>query len=261
MILSITKSRKAEHLIVPALKKIGCHYLAFQMKSYYTSKGKYYDGSTTMRMTGNDCKRLEANIDTFLQTFLDTVGDCPEEFASSSATRLDLLRTAVQDFSAIANDLRSTTTTQGRVDSFSRRVEEWFRFCRMEFPTECTSRMPYMHILREHIAPLMLFWYKALGWGYGMFSCAASEHLNKRLQILECDHTSRKVSRFHSIIRSLRILWFHYPNSLFVSEKSKITCSACGQTGHNKKNRLCPHHSTVPEEFLPSDAEDSTGSS
>ena len=253
IIHSVAKARNQEELIVPALKKIGCHYLAFQMKSYFNCKGKHYDGSSTMRMTGNDCKRLEANVEAFVSTFLVSTGG--ETIRDQSATRLYLLQKAVQSFRDIAHDLRSAKATQKRVDSFSDRVEKWFLFCKAQFPSECTQRMPYVHILREHVGPLLKFWFAALGWGYGMFSCSASEHLNKRLKVFECDHTSRKTSRFYSIIHSLRVLSFYYPNSLFTASNSSVKCSACGEKGHNKKNRLCPNHPTRILDFSDSEEE------
>ena len=93
---SVSKSRKQDDLVVPALKKIGCHYLAYTMNHCYKSKGKYYDGSTTLRMTGNDCKRLEAGISTFLATFLKT--SIGETFHHISATRLAVLNRIVRSF-------------------------------------------------------------------------------------------------------------------------------------------------------------------
>ena len=39
------------------------------------SKKKYYDGSQTLKIIGNDCKLLENNIDTFISTFMETEND------------------------------------------------------------------------------------------------------------------------------------------------------------------------------------------
>ena len=146
IIHSVAKARNQEELIVPALKKIGCHYLAFQMKSYCNCKGKHYDGSSTMRMTGNDCKRLEANVEAFVSTFLVRTGG--ETIRDQSATRLYLLQKAVQSFRDIAHDLRSTKTTQKRVDSFSDRVEKWFLFLQ----GTVSSRMHTKDAIRAHSA-------------------------------------------------------------------------------------------------------------
>ena len=73
-------------------------------------------------MTGNDCKRLEAGISTFLTTLLkSSIG---ETFHHISATRLAVLNRIVQDFADIAHNLRSTTTTKETVGTFQQRVEK-----------------------------------------------------------------------------------------------------------------------------------------
>ena len=72
IIHSFTKLRQQEHLIIiPALRQMGCQYMVFQLESYFKTKGKLYDGSATLRLTGNDCRTLEENIQSFCQTFLD----------------------------------------------------------------------------------------------------------------------------------------------------------------------------------------------
>lgn len=54
-------------LLADALRAAGCDYMAYQVKSFYESKKKYYDGSETMKVTGEDCRLLEENIDKFVQ--------------------------------------------------------------------------------------------------------------------------------------------------------------------------------------------------
>ena len=66
----IADSRAISKLLGPALRSAGCDYMAFQMESYYASKKKYYDGSDTLRMTGEDCRTLELNIGKFVQVRL-----------------------------------------------------------------------------------------------------------------------------------------------------------------------------------------------
>ena len=45
--------------IFEAFKSIGCCYLAMQMEAYYNKKSKYYDGSQSLKMIGEDCKKME----------------------------------------------------------------------------------------------------------------------------------------------------------------------------------------------------------
>ena len=71
IIHSFTKLRQQEHLIIPFLRQMGCQYMAFQLERYFKTKGKLYDGSATLRLTGNDCRTLEEDIQSFCQSFLD----------------------------------------------------------------------------------------------------------------------------------------------------------------------------------------------
>ena len=63
----ITPVRKQSDLLGAALRAARCHYMAFQMDCYFQSKNKYYDGNEKLRMTGEDCRLLEININKFVQ--------------------------------------------------------------------------------------------------------------------------------------------------------------------------------------------------
>jgi len=63
----VVTSRNQCHLLTAALRSAGCDYMAFQVECYFASKNKVYDGSDTLRMTGEDCRMLEQNIDKFVQ--------------------------------------------------------------------------------------------------------------------------------------------------------------------------------------------------
>ena len=151
-------------MVAPALRSVGCHYMAYQMQAYVKAKGKYYDGSTTLRMTGNDCKRLEAGIEKFVFSFLR-----PRETyqSSPSSAKLEQLMIAVNMWSSLARDIRDTRTMEDRVASFPVRAEEFVQHILKSFPNECSDKMFYMHILRDHIGKIMRFWWDTLGWGYG----------------------------------------------------------------------------------------------
>lgn len=103
-------------------------------------------------------------------------------------------------------------------------------------PAQCTANLPYLHILRDHLPQQMQFWFEMLGWGYGYFSCVASEHLNKSIKTLEWSSTNRDTKRFFTITRKIRTQQFYYTYTLF-TENRNITCSACQQPGHNKKKQ------------------------
>ena len=165
-----------------------------------------------------------------------------ESFSSPSAAKLFQLLTAVRLFRDIAHDLRSTTTTEQRVASFQDRVESFFQHLKKNFPSECTNKLYYLHLLRDHVGEFMRFWFDTMSWGYGMFSTSAVEHLNKRLKVFEANHTTQSPIRFREIIHRFRVNLFHFAHSILAESKSKLTCSACGASGHNKKNKMCPNH-------------------
>ena len=96
------------------------------------------------------------------------------------------------------------------------------------------------------------------GYGYGCFSCTAGEHLNKIVKSQEMGNTNLGPKRFYRIMRNLRIKQFVYPETIIPTECS-VRCSACGQLGHNRKNKSCPgHESRIEIEF--SDSDDDGGS-
>ena len=53
-LFDIISKRNQESLLTVALRKIGCFYLSFQLDCYMKSKKKYYDGSESLKMLGND---------------------------------------------------------------------------------------------------------------------------------------------------------------------------------------------------------------
>lgn len=124
-------------------------------------------------------------------------------------------------------------------------------------PAQCTAKLPYLHIMRDHIGRQMKFWFEMLGWGYGYFSCVASEHLNKMVKTMECGCTNRDERRFLYIMKMFRTQHFHYPENVFTPTRD-VTCTACHQKGHTKKNKACAMHPSQPViQFDESDDEDS----
>ena len=252
-IFNFASSRNQIDLIPKALKRVGCYYMAHQMVCYQKAKGKCYDGSTTLRQTGNDCKRLEANISNFLKVFLKP----GETFDDPRATKLRQLQTAVTKWIGIAHDIRSPQTTTARVESFQRRVEEFTTYIVKYFANECSDKMFYFHVLHDHIGAILKFWFETLEIGYGFFTATAGEHENKRCKVFEQEHTYQNATRFRYLIHTFRVQQFVFPTCLFAEQTSKITCSACGTSGHNKRNKICPAYvDAEPVEF--NDSEDET---
>ena len=250
-VMDVILRRKQDHLITKAFAKVDCHYLALQYKSYHSSKNKLYDGSPTLKMIGEDCKQMEKNIEKFVSVFLSEGQDIKEKSCES----LRKIVTLYKLFSDIALDIRSIEYNSERANSFSKRVDNYYQKFRQYAPSSCSSRKPYMHILREHISSIMLFWGEHLGWGYGYFNCNGGEHLNKRIKAMEYGVTNMKDDRFMVIMRFMRVKQFFYPEQLLPSSRD-MTCSACKQKGHNKKNKNCPlHPSQVQLDFSDTDDE------
>ena len=63
--------------------------------------------------------------------------------------------------------------------------------------------------------------------------------------------------RFYTVMHILRTRQFEFTKSIMPSNINMVTCSACNQKGHNKKNKSCPlYPSHPPLEF--DDTEDET---
>ena len=105
--------------------------------------------------------------------------------------------------------------------------------------------MPYLHYLRNHLAELMETLNDLFGWGYGCFTTNAGEHLNKRIKYYEINETNLSDERFQTI-HLMRSKQLFFTKTVIPSE-TVITCSACNQKGHNRKNKSCPLHSSHPQ--------------
>ena len=233
-----------------AFQSIGCSYLALQYDSYFASKDKHYDGSKTLKMIGQDCKELEMSIEKFVINFLRH----GEDINAKSAESLRHIITLYKLFADIAVDLRETTYSVDRYNSFQTRVDHFVAKFQQFALKKSVDGKPYLHILKEHIAMFMEFWGRRMNWGYGIFSCTASEHLNKRIKCMEFGDTNMKKDRFATIIQKLRVKQLHFPEQMIRNKKS-IVCSACHEVGHNRKNKHCPlHESNISIHF--SDSED-----
>ena len=111
-------------LIPTALREIGCGYLAYQYESYLKCKGKQYDGSSTLKMIGNDCKLIESNIHKFLVIFLKL--NANEEWNSSSFQKMRQIHTLYQAFTDLAKDIRDVVGNGERAESFGDRANQFF---------------------------------------------------------------------------------------------------------------------------------------
>nr|XP_047142024.1 uncharacterized protein LOC124816524 isoform X2 [Hydra vulgaris] len=245
---NVINKRNMDSRIGKAFRNIGCTYLAYQIEQCFKSKKKNYDGSETLKIIGNDCKLLELNIDTFLNSFLAD----GENWLDQSTLKLRQILDLYKRFASLANDVRSTSPEFS--GTFNERCEEYFQKFITYAGSDCTEGMPYLHYLRNHVGKLMAF-YARFGWGYGMFNCNASEHLNKRIKFSEINETNLDRTRFETIIRLMRLQQFILTDSVMPKIK-EIICSVCKIPGHNKKNKSCPlHPSHPPIQFEESDEE------
>ena len=161
-----------------------------------------------------------------------------------SSTR-NLLLLSILRVHVYFRDIRSTHVDEGRINSFDSRAENFFQKFLHNAGTVVVNGMPYLHYLRNHIGKLMKLYKNLFGFGYGYFSTSAGEHLNKRIKHFELVDTNLDTQRFYTIIHLMRTKQFEFTECIFPSRK-EIICSACSQTGHNKKNKSCPMHPTHP---------------
>ena len=115
---------------------MGCQYMAFQLESYFKTKGKLYDGSATLRLTGNDCRTLEENIQSFCQSFLNapTVNN-----TRKARAKVSLFLELVQLWLPIAHEVRDVSTTTERVNNFQDNVDRFAAHLTSSFPSECSE--------------------------------------------------------------------------------------------------------------------------
>jgi len=239
-LFDVINNRKQNDLIAVALREIGCGYLAFSLEVYHSSKKKHYDGSETLRMCGNDCKQIESQCDTMLNKFVRS----HENWNGDSCLKLRQLLELYRNFADLARDTRSTTADIERANSFMNRAEFYFSKFMQYTGTKAVSGLPYMHYLRNHVGFLMHF-YAELGWVYGMFTCNAGEHLNKRIKFSEINETNLDENRFMIVTRLTRLKQFFFTDTI-TPNKTEFICSACNQPGHNRKNKNCPLHPSHP---------------
>ena len=77
------------------------------------------------------------------------------------------------------------------------------------------------------------------------------------VKTMECGCTNRDERRFLYIMKMFRTQHFHYPENVFTPTRD-VTCTACHQKGHTKKNKACAMHPSQPViQFDESDDEDS----
>ena len=204
-------------------------------------------------MIGNDCVTLENNIDTFLNHF---ILDANDTWESEKSRKLRHILILYKDFRDLAKDIRSLTYNEERVHTFADRAENYFKKFKINALGACTAKMPYLHILRHHLGHFMTLYGNLFGWGYGYFSTNAGEHLNKRIKHYESTATNLQVDRFYHVIRMVRMKQFVFTKYIF-TKSYEVKCSACGEFGHNRKNKMCPLHESHPRiDFEDTDVED-----
>ena len=151
--------------------------------------------------------------------------------------KVSLFLELVQLWLPIVHELRDVSTTTERVNNFQDNVDQFAAHLTRSFPFECSEKMIYFHILRDHVYVILKFWFQTTGWGYGVFSSSSGEHLNKRLKVYEADHTNQSADRFRSTLFHFRVGMLLFPDILCKEVVSKVKCTACGAF---RKNKACP---------------------
>lgn len=147
---------------------------------------------------------------------------------------------------SLFRDIRSIDTDPERVNSFQLRAESYYQLFVLNAGTMSLSSLPYLHILRNHTADQMKLHFNLFGWGYGMYCCNAGEHLNKVIKTYESTETNFDKNRFFTIVHLLRSKQFIFTDCILSTGNRLMTCTACNQPGHNRKNKSCPMHPSHP---------------
>uniref|UniRef100_A0A7M5V370 Uncharacterized protein n=1 Tax=Clytia hemisphaerica TaxID=252671 RepID=A0A7M5V370_9CNID len=93
-------------------------------------------------------------------------------------------------FKDLALDIRSIHAKEDRINSFEKRAESFFEKLIAHTGSQKLDGLPYLHVLRNHLSKTMKVLYDLFGWGYGMFSTHAGEHLNKTIKQWEASSSN-----------------------------------------------------------------------
>ena len=247
----VCSARNQQQLLTAALRAAGCRYMAIQVESFFASKKKHYDCNDHIKMTGEDCRLLEANIGKFVEVLCR--GKPLNHHENRGLKNIVLLYDKFRD---ISKDLRSTSGNMARARTFQRRVTAFIKLFQQVETHYCTKRVMYMHALLDHIPRWMRLWCDLMQWGYGVFTSMSGEHLNKQLKYLELGHTDLSGNRYQQLLRYLKVRMFHFTSSVLDDPEREVTCSRCKQKGHNRKNKSCPMHPSQPQHQLSGSEED-----
>ena len=110
------------------------------------SKNKYYDGSESLKMIGNDCKLIEENIDVFLNVF---VMDRQDSWESEKSQKIRHILELYKAFRDLTKDIRCINGDENRIKTFPSRAESYFKLFLNN--TSLTHGLPYLHYLRNHL--------------------------------------------------------------------------------------------------------------
>lgn len=133
-------------------------------------------------------------------------------------------------------DIRSVALDVDRIVTFDSRAEKYYPKFINNASNTAVAKLPYLYYVRNHVGDLMVLHSNMFKLGYGAFCCHAGEHLNKLIKTSELNDTNLDINRFHTITHLMRVKQLIFTH-MIIPKKSTVKCSACGQIGHNKKNK------------------------
>ena len=90
---------------------------------FYSSKNKYYDESSTLKIISQDCKQFECNIEKFVHVFLKK----GESAGDRSFEKMRQIITLYFMFRDLTSDIRAVTVDMQRISSFLERAKKFFK--------------------------------------------------------------------------------------------------------------------------------------
>ena len=92
---------------------------------FYFSKNKYYDGSSTLKMIGQDCLQFESNIEKFVHVFFERGGS---QLEIGALKKWDRSLHYILCFETwLTSDIRAVTVDMQRISSFLERAKKFFK--------------------------------------------------------------------------------------------------------------------------------------
>jgi len=186
-----------------------------------------------LNFIGRDCKLLQTNINAMLENIENNLSG-----GYLVSDTIEEIKVLWQKWSMAARHLVAITPSKKQVDECEADCVDFFRYYaeKHKFGENVTW---YMHYLKVHVPQYTKMYFEEFGWGYGVLTTQAMEHMLKQLKgaFKNTMHNKKKWEMVGKHLHQKHYGWYGK-----AQEKTKKRCSACGIQGHIRTNHNCPKY-------------------